>query len=220
MEIKRIPIRAPRLTWEEVYDEYVKLIHYASHNTLGQYRNWPAVSSGRISEEDLFQEGQLLLYKCWERYNKKTVEEFGYVFKASLWRHLRDVCGKKEIYTCDISEAYELGYDQEVEEQMFEQFQLQQIAELLKGHPIALTILKEFLNPSKRTVWECKMDMARKRMLANQGKIGAAPKIMSINKHHIKRGMEISTVRFNQEYNLVKKAVKEVYACDPEELCG
>lgn len=204
--MKRTPIIVPTLSWEEIYDKFVNLIKYASGQVIQN------TNSGLISSEDLFQEGQLLLYECFMKYGNKSMEEFTYLFKASLWRKLRDVCNKESKWVLvDIEDAYDIGYTDEVVENMYENYLYQQVAEILKDSPIALTIFKEFVNPSLRTVWEAKMDVARKEMSKLQGKLKYSPNNVVINKTHIQKALEVSTRVFNENFNMVKDAVSVVY---------
>ncbi len=220
-DILRVPIigveRNPILTesseeplnWDVVYEKLVNYIKFAAKNVSDQYG-----SSGISFSEDLFQEGQLLLYHCFTIYNNKPMNQFIPLFKASLWRKLRDIGGKEQKQSfsyVDLEEAYDIGYSEDVVEDMYSEYKLQQAAELLESSPIALTILKEFINPGSRVLWEVSMDMERKKMLKTQGKSVAVPKSGTIKGIHIQRALEIPKSQFTENFKLVKTVVKKVF---------
>ena len=211
--ITRVPITGTtqdspckELQWDEVYNSLVNYIKFAAKQVAEQYQ-----TSSVQSSEDLFQEGQLLLYHCYTIYKYKPMNQFSALFKASLWRKLREIGKKKRFIQVDIEDAYEIGYTPEVVEDIYEDFRLQQLAEMLENEPIALTIVKEFINPSTRTLWEARMDIARKQMLKDQNYNVAVPKSISIRGVHIQRALEISKSSFTQNFKLVKESVNKVY---------
>ena len=55
------------------------------------------------------------------------------------------------------------------------------------------------------------MEVARKEMLRSQNYNVMVPKNVSPSKKAIKRGMEISQVKFDQGFDALKAAMKEVY---------
>lgn len=211
--VERVPIvglaqedSTEELEWDTVYEQLVNYIKFASKQVSEQYQ------TGVVqSPEDLFQEGQLILYHCYTIYKNKSIEQFNALFKASLWRKLREIGKKKQFIQVDIEDAYDLGYSDKVVEDMYEEFKLQQVAELLENSPIALTILKEFINPSTRTLWEAQMDIARKQMLKEQNYSVSVPKSVVIKGVHIQRALEISKTSFNENYKIVKNSVSSVY---------
>lgn len=199
------------LSWDEIYDKLVNYIKFASKQVASQY-NTGCVNSS----EDLFQEGQLLLYHCYTVYKDRDMNQFSALFKASLWRKLREIGKKKQFIQVDIEEAYDLGYSDDVVEDMYNEYKLQQLAEMLESEPIALTILKEFVNPSSRTLWEASMDVARKQTLKDQNYSVAVPKSIQIKGVHIQRALEIPKKTFTDNFKLVKNVVTKVYF--PERL--
>ena len=206
VDIVRTPITGVLLKWDDVYSSLVNYIKFASKQTFQQNS-----SSAINSAEDLFQEGQLLLYHCFSLYNDRPAEEFNALFKASLWRKLREVCNKKAFIQVNLEDAYDLGYSQDVVEDLYNEYKLQQIAEMLEKSPIALTIFKEFINPSSRTLWEAEMDIARKMMLKEQDYKISIPRTVHIKGTYIQRALEIPKVKFNEQLKLVKQCVSEVY---------
>lgn len=210
--IERVPIigtqtadTTKELQWDDIYSSLINYIKFASKQVYTQSNNT------LYSAEDLFQEGQLLLYHCFTIYKHKPFNEFSALFKASLWRKLRELCGKKAFIQVDLEDAYDLGYSEDVLEDLYNEYKLQQVASLLENSPIALTIFKEFVNPSSRTMWEAEMDVARKATLKEQGYSVAVPKTVQIKSLHIQRALEIPKVRFNEYLKIVKSCVSSVY---------
>lgn len=221
--IERLPIvgladePTEELQWDDIYSQLVNYIKFAAKQVAGQYETG-AVNSA----EDLFQEGQLLLYHCYTVYKHKAMNEFSALFKASLWRKLREI-GKKEQKApieVDIEDAYDLGYDENVVDDIYQEYKLQEVASLLENSPIALTIFKEFVNPSTRTLWEAEMDIARRTMLQEQNYNVAVPRTVQIKGIHIQRALEITKVNFEQSFKQVKEAVTAIYRNDDRETEG
>lgn len=218
--VERVPIvgviqQEPQeeLNWDDIYSQLVNYIKFASKQVFTQYSSSDGVVN---SAEDLFQEGQLLLYHCYTLYKTKPLNEFSALFKASLWRKLREISGKKAFITVDIEDAYELGYTSTVIEDMYNEYKLQQVADMLESSPVALTIFKEFINPSSRTLWEAEMDVARKSMLRDQDYRVAVPKSITIKGVHIQRALEIPKVKFLECFAMVKSCVSSVYTSEDE----
>lgn len=211
--IERKPItQGEPLNWDEIYKNLVNYIKFAAKQVGSQYG-----VSGYLSTEDLFQEGQLLLYHCYTVYQYKPMNEFEALFKTSLWRKLREIGRKPQFNTVDIEDAYDIGYSDDVTETIYEEFKLQQMAEMLESSPIALTILKEFINPSSRTLWEASMDVARKQMLQDQDYNIAVPKSIAVKGVHIQRALEIPKNMFAENFQRVKQVVGTVYSIGEDE---
>lgn len=207
IKVERIPIMKERLDWDSVYDKFVNYIKFAASSVYNQFQT--------ESAEDLFQEGQLMMYRCWLLYGDKPVEEFGPIFKASLWRKLREVSGKKHHPTVDfdtLTEAgAEPGYEKDMDAEIDESERFHKLVDMLSDQPIALTILKEFIAPGDRTLWEAQMERARKEMLQNQNYAVVVPSSIQPTKKTIRRGMEISMAKFDQHFAILKNAMREVY---------
>lgn len=199
------------LQWDDVYSSFVNYIKFASKQVSSQ-----STPGALNSAEDLFQEGQLLLYHCYTLYKHKPLTEFSPLFKASLWRKLREISGRKVFIQVDLEDAYDLGYSENVVEDIYNEYKLQQVASMLEDCPEALTIFKEFVNPSTRTIWEAEMDVARKMTLRDQNYKISVPRTVRIKGVHIQRALEISKGKFNEYFALVKKCVSSVY-CPKEQ---
>ena len=208
---KRTPIRMnDSLDWEEQFKKFDNYIKFASKQVIS------GLSYCFYEAEDLYQEGLLLLWQCFERYQYKSETEFQYLFKSSLWRLLRDKVGKPNLETTDIDEVYdaEVGYSESHIENMYEEYRMKQVYDLLMGNPTAISILNEILNPSEVTVEECDKDMARKEMLKSQGVQLKVPTSVEIKPVHIRRALNLSEEIYAKNFKLVQMAVYEVYAKD------
>lgn len=207
IKVQRTPIIIDRIPWEEVYEKFVNLIRFSASSVYNQFKT--------VDTDDLFQEGQLILYRCWTLYGDRGWEQFTPIFKASLWRKLREISGKKRHFTVDLDTLSETGsepgYDIDFDTNLDDEEKLTRLAESLRDNPVALTILREFLNPSERTIWESEMEIARKATLRDQNYNVMVPISVTPSKKTIKRGMEISQVKFDKGWNELKSAMKEIY---------
>ena len=205
--IQRVPIIQNRHEWDEVYKKNINYVKFAAGSTFRKYKT--------VDPEDLFQEGQIIMYRCWLLYGAKPIEEFGAILKASIWRRMNELSKKRRVLTTDLEtledKGQEPGYQDDWDTPMEEDEKLKQVAKLIAHDPIALTILREFVTPSPRTVWEAKMDMERKLMLRAQGYNVIVPATIQPTKRTIQRAMEIPQVLFNEHYKIMKKAMFDVY---------
>lgn len=146
--------------------------------------------------------------------------ELSKLIKSSLWRRLQEVAGKRKVSTTDLEtlqeQGHEPGYEDDWDTPIEDESNLQKVAQLLKDQPIALTILKEFVNPSERTIWEAKMDMERKNQLRSQGYIITIPANIQPTKRAIQRAMGLSKFAFENHFKIMREAVAQVYC--PEKM--
>ena len=229
-EIKREPVTGLRnpitglrvpISLEDVLDEnmkwdiqFEKLTNYIKF-VAGQVA--PGLQSAMMSSEDLYQEGLLLLYTCFEKYKLKSEQEFQSIFKTSCWRLLRGFCyKKKEIPTVDLDEIFDMGYSDNVIADLYEEYRLQQVADLLEGNQNALNILKEIISPSDRTVWEMQMDYARHETLKQQGKKITVSSEMTVKPLILRRSLGLTITEFNSAFKETQSAVYAVYSGDTE----
>lgn len=205
--VKRIPIIVDKTPWDGVYKKYINYIKYAAGVV---YRTFLTEST-----EDLIQEGQLVLYKCWVYYGNKPEDELAKIIKASIWRRLQEVSGKCRFQTIDIETLHdqgrEPGYVEDWDELLHQKDCLQKAAQLLVDEPVALTILKEFINPSDRTLWEAKMDRERKAMRRAQGESVMVPATIQPTRRAVQRAMELPRNKFEEHLKTVKEAVTVIY---------
>lgn len=208
----RVPIHLNEpLNWDEQFSKFDNYIKFAAKQVVSN------MDYCFYGADDLYQEGLLLLWQCFDRYQYKSKQEFQYLFKSSLWRLLRDKAGKPNKETTDIDEVFEaeeIGYSDNSLEDMYEEYRMKQVYELLVGNPTAISILKELLNPSKVTVEECDKDMARKEMLKNQGAQLNVPTSIEIKPVHIQRALNLTEEIYAKNFKLVQMAIYEVYARD------
>lgn len=201
--IQRVPITIQRIPWDEVYDKFIKLIYFAARQVFNQYHTEPI--------EDLEQEGQLILYRCWLLYGDRSWEDFTPAFKASLWRKLREV-SRKLRPTPDLETMTEYGDEPNIEidfDTMLEDnIKLRKIYNMIGDYPLVKTIFQEFMSPSEETVWEGKMDWARKHMLMSLGHNVIVPKSVLITKKAIKRMLNKKGVLCSE----IDKAISKLQA--------
>lgn len=199
-----------RPPWEDVYTKYVNYIKFAASQTYYKYRS--------VEPEDLFQEGQLVMYRCWLLYGNKSESDFKSMMTASVWRKLKDLSKKRRIYGTDLDTLQEYGIEPSQEYDwdtpMDIEDKLQQVANLLIDEPIALTLLREYVNPSPRTIWEAKMDLERKAMIKAQGANIAVPSSVQSSKRAIRRAMGLSQAKFDIHFRILKRAMCKVYYPD------
>ena len=199
-----------RLPWNIVYKKFINLIKFSTKS----------VNKIDILMEssDIFQEGQLILYKCWIKYGDKSMEEFTKIFKASLWNSIRSLNCKKIVHTTDLESLIQINEEPAYEEQGFnldifeDREKLEKLVKLLRNEPVALTILREFMYPTERTLWEMRMDTYRRETLRKCFNIHLkVAKRMSPTKKTIMRAMEVPPEVFQEGFLKLKQALKKIY---------
>ena len=209
---QRQPIHQyPALEWDDVYAKYNNLIKFAAKQVAEQNPDKPLVTA-----EDLYQEGLLLMWKCFDRYKHKPLDEFGYIFKASIWRLMRNLAAEADQGTDDIDEAIDIGVEDTTWEDMWEDYRIKQVIELLEGHPVAINILREFIAPSQDSWRECEQDADRKNMLKSLGKRVNVPSTLEVKGVHIQRALKLTKELYNQNMRLIQQSVYQVYSQDVE----
>jgi hypothetical protein len=217
----RKPITGIReaIRWSDVCDEnmtwdtqYKKLNNYIKY-IAGQVA--PGLQSSMMSAEDLYQEGLLLLYTCFDKYKLKPENEFQAIFKSSCWRLLRGFCyKKKEVVTVDLDDCFDMGYTPDMIDEMYSQFQLKQVYELMAGNPDAIKIFNEFLKPSEKTFWEADMDYQRKLTLRSQGKSVSVPSDIRVRPLFVRKALSMTDKQFRAGFKVVQSSVFAVYNND------
>lgn len=197
------------LEWDDVYNKFNNYIKFASKNVFESNTNMFVVSA-----EDLYQEGLLLLWKCFEQYQFKSLAEFGYIFKASVWRHLRGIASKTETPSDNIDEVFDIGVEDDTWEEMWEEHRMRQVVDLLKDFPIAIEVLHEFVRPSISTFKECEADMARKETVRSQGYKVNVPATLEVRGCHIQRALNLSKELYMANFKIIQKVVYSVYSPD------
>lgn len=201
---------AEKLDWDTVYDKLDNYIKFAakqvSSNSL----------SSVISAEDLYQEGLLLLWECFDKYKHKPQSEFETIFKTSLWRKVRGLAYKPEFLGVELDTAYDLGYDEDTIANLYENFKLQEVVSMISSNQIALNILKEILYPSSRTIWEINVDIARKETLRSLGHKVHVPQQVEVSAKILQRSLGLTEREYLDNMALIKDSVYQVYSKDVE----
>jgi DNA-directed RNA polymerase specialized sigma24 family protein len=208
---KAITGRIQRLNWDDLIEEFDAYIKFAARQVSSTANNKVV-----FSQEDLYQEALMLLYKQYEEYNTKPMNEFKFIYKASMWRLLRNLAFKTEVTQIDLDEAYDLGYDEDTWSQMYEEYKLKQVIELLGGNQVALNILREMLAPSYSTVHQAEMDIARKETIKAQGYSINIPHTIDVKGDFIRRTLGITQKMYKQNLKILQRCVYQIYSQDRE----
>lgn len=209
VSIKLEDVAHPNMRWEIQYEKLNNYIKYVAAQVVS------GLPSAMMSSEDLYQEGLILLYTCFEKYKLKPETDFQSLFKASLWRLLRGFCyKKKEIQTVDLDEVFDMGYTDTTIMDMYEEFRLQQVADLLGDNQNALNILKEIINPSERTLWEMQMDFERKCFIKSQNPGKNTSSEITIKPDILRRALNLTESEFSKAFKEVQSGVYSVYSVD------
>lgn len=212
----RVPIKLeditdPNMTWDI---QYTKLDNYIKHVAKQVVSGLP---SAMMSAEDLYQEGLILLYRCFEKYKLKPENEFQALFKTSCWRLLRGKCyKKKEFKTVDLDEVYDVGLKDTSFNEMYDGIKLQQVKDALAGNELALKILEESVSPSKESLWQAQMDFYRKETMKLQGKRSFSVSTIEMKPEFIRRALKVSKKEFNEAFRLLQSEVYAVYSLDTD----
>lgn len=212
----RVPIKLediadPNMTWDI---QYTKLDNYVKY-VAGQVVS--GLPSAMMSAEDLYQEGLILLYNCFEKYRLKPEKDFQSLFKTSCWRLLRGYCyKKKEFQTVDLEEVYDVGFKDTSFNEMYDGIKLQQVKDALAGNELALKILEEAVSPSKESLWQAQMDFYRKETMKLQGKRSFSVTTIEMKPEFIRRALKVSKEEFNEAFRLLQSEVYAVYSLDTD----
>lgn len=193
-----------------------------------------------MNEQDLFQEGELILFNCWKMYRCLPSHEFQIIFYKSLEVGLYKKAksrlnddyhielttnyynSKDKIQSNDhplsyrkLSKALSVSlYDQYKDE--YELINLtKQIEKKIKSK-IGKAILYEFVNPSPRTVRNAIFDEKRKRMVKSQNKGNYVPKDITIQYQYIYQSLNITKTQFDYALREIKKVAREVLSSRKE----
>jgi DNA-directed RNA polymerase specialized sigma24 family protein len=197
-----------KLTWEDVVEQFKNLIKFAAK----QQTDKKVVNDNMVSAEDLYQEGMIKLYDCWQIWcvdKNKDMDEFGPIFRKSLFRHVRR--GGREKFTyIDLEDAITNIEDtngEDIIENMYRDHGMNVLREILETD-VARMLLDELVDPSPRTLFEVWADKARREMLKSQGKRVNIPKDNTVRMKHIQRSLGISTKQYDS-------AMQEIRRCAP-----
>lgn len=193
-----------KLTWDAVVLQFKDLVKFAAKQQV-QNRGVDSM----LSVEDVYQEGMIKLYDCWVKWcfeRNKDMDEFGPIFRKSLFRCVRNASPKKHKFT-DIEDAENTLEDvstEDVTEKLYRQKGLSDLMDSL-DNSVARKILMELIDPSARTLFEVWADISRKKMLKSQGKRVNIPKDNTIRMKHIIRSIGVS----QKQYDIAMIEIRE-----------
>lgn len=214
MEIKRTPIfkQVFLSNWDECLSKFENFVKYAAK----QVGSTNSSFDSSFDTQDLYQEGMIVLFECWNKYKHKPESEFKTIFAASLFRHLHKKVKRVNaiIIDLDSDDIADVSFTEEQFESVFFEYSLLQLYELLEDDEIAKLILKEITHPSERTLWEVTMDAARKSMLFNQGQKVNLVVHYKVKFVHIRRALDLTQKQFDEGINRLKIAAKSIFCTD------
>lgn len=207
--------------WDDLYtvmDSYIKFaatkVCTSSHG--GQ-------TDIRFDTEDLVQEGRLRLYHVFTKLHdgtnaSKMFNEAVAIAKTSVWRKLWELVG---VHTMETEELTELNtesmsmasplFTDELDDEAEANERLQEVARLLSAHPIALTILREFLHPSTRTRYVIEQECNEAQEQSRTNKRVRVPQTLKLSQRHIRMAMGLGETQFANNMRLVRQAMTIVY---------
>lgn len=212
--IKLADIADPEMRWEIQYEKLNNYIKYVA----GQVA--PGIQSGSITAEDLYQEGLLKLYNQFNEYILKPETEFHYIFKASLWRHLKGMCyKKKEHQVVDLDEVFDngedaVGFTDDVFEEIYEENRISQVRELLSRCPVAESIFQELIEPSESTVLEAQKEFNDKIAKVASGKRKFVASEVEVKPDTVRKVLKIPKGEFNEYMRMIRSVVYSIYSQD------
>lgn len=205
------------VTWEDALKQFDNLIKFAASKQISTSYN-----DSMYTVEDLYQEGLIKLYDCWHKWcfnpeNNKDMEEFGAIFKVSLFRAVKKGSNRKkdgggnfvEIVDLEDSAMENMVGDEgniDIVEKMYREYGINEICKLLS--PTALELLNEMLNPSAFTLYEVWANSKRKEMLREQGVKVAVPKTNTIKMKHIVKSLGLTTKQYDVAMSEIKEKAK------------
>ena len=149
------PASVPKLTWDTVLEKFHKLIRFAARQQVNSH-----ATENSVDAEDLYQEGLIKLYDCWQKWcvnpeNNKDMDEFAPIFKVSLFRRMRQFTSSKPV-DIDLEGIEEWVGDSSVEdpvERLYMEHGLSHLMDMLQSDT-ARSLLQELIEPSERTLFE------------------------------------------------------------------
>lgn len=189
-----------KLTWEAVVTKFENLIKFAAAQQVRK-----TGTDGTYGADDLYQEGMIKLYDCWVKWcvdpeKNKDMDEFGAIFKKSLFRAVQKVSSKQP-ECIDLEDAVmenitaDMNVDDTVE-RMYREKGMAHLKDMLTS-PVAKELLQELIEPSNATLYEVWADRKRKEMIKSQGKRVNIPKDNTIRMKHIQRALGITTKQYD-----------------------
>lgn len=185
-----------KLSWDDVVEQFENLVKFAAKQ---QIDNNSYGTDSMITAEDLFQEGMIKLYDCWVIWcvdRNKGMDEFGPIFRTSLFRLMKNKGRKKGSVPTfiDIEDTEnsikDEGADDTVE-RLYQEAGILKLRELLTTD-IAKRVLDELADPSPNTLYQVWADTKRREMIKSQGRKVNIPKDNTVRMKHIIRSLQIT----------------------------
>lgn len=199
-----------KLSWETVVAKFDNLIKFAAKQQASK-----SSLDSMICVEDLYQEGMIKLYDCWNIWcvgKNKDMDEFAPIFKTSLFRALiseskvsasTSICIDLEDDSMENMFVSE-GLTDDIVEQMYLSEGIQHLRDILECD-ISKSLLDELANPSDRTLYELWADRKRKEMLKSQGKRVNVPKDNTVRMKHIMKALGITTKQYDTAMSEIRE---------------
>ncbi|AGR47041.1 hypothetical protein SHANETTE_147 [Bacillus phage Shanette] len=195
---------ALKLSWDAVVKQFNNLVKYAARQKAQN-----STLDGMLSAEDLYQEGMIKLYDCWDKWcvgENKDMDEFAPIFRKSLYRQMDNKGGGSKFTYIDLEDAFtniedSKGYD--VVERMYRDNGMEKLKDMLSE--ISREFLEELIEPSEATLFQVWADTARKNMLKSQGKRINIPKDTTVRMKHIQRALGLT----GKQYDNVMQEIRE-----------
>ena len=199
---------ALKLTWEQVVKQFENLVKYAAKQQSSRGYNTDCM----VTAEDLYQEGMIKLYDCWVIWcvNKnKDMDEFGPIFRTSLFRAMKRG-SRKKLPCIDIEDTANTLIDPNSEDTVERIYRTEGIKclENMLENDTAKRLLQELAEPSQRTLFEVVADLRRREMLKSQGKKVNIPKDNTIRMKHIIRALQITTKQYDMAMTEIRDKAK------------
>lgn len=200
-----------KLTWEEVHEQFKHLITFAANQQIKGN-----VVDNMLSKADLEQEGLIKLYECWEKWcfkENKDMDEFGPIFRKSLFRKVKQTGSKgvATVTTDDEENPLEnLLKDEsaiDVVEKMHLSEGLSKLRNMLENDH-AKALLEEIVNPSEATIYNVLIDIERKKMLKSQGHRVNIPKDTTVRMKHIVQTLDITEKQYDSAIAEIRSAAR------------
>ena len=201
-----------KLSWDVVLKQFERLIKFAAKQQV-QNNNTDTM----LSAEDLYQEGMIKLYDCWNIWcvdpvNNKDMDEFGPIFRTSLFRAMKNKTKSNsaplfidlEDDGGSIGDMLPDASAEDTVERMYREHGITHLREILTSS-IARELLDELADPSPATLFQVWADIKRKEMLKSQGKKVNIPKDNTVRMKHIIRSLGIS----GKQYDVAIAEIRE-----------
>jgi hypothetical protein len=203
-----------KLSWDAVLLQFENLIKFAARQQVENH-----ATDSMMSAEDIYQEGMIKLYDCWKIWcigKNKDMDEFGAIFKKSLWRQVaksskttasKPLCVDLEDAVLENMTTGETA--EEAIEHMYVAKGIEHLRDILSSS-VSKSLLDELASPSERTLYEVWADQRRKEMIKSQGKRVNIPKDSTVRMKHIMRALGITTKQYDIAMAEIRDKAKSV----------